>query len=165
MVHIMFQHETKSDLNPRTGGLFYVVGGEPLRLGPREFCLITGLRFGKWDGEVPSLESKFKDRVFGGRRMKLNKVGMKGTQKISYMDDFLVALRKKKYKKEHNLPWMNYSLPGFAWASKPSFRSKGINPNEMEVDEEWWVESIAFLEQQQKESFRESVRGKGNPIF
>ncbi|KAI3695528.1 hypothetical protein L1987_78525 [Smallanthus sonchifolius] len=64
MVHLMFQHEIKSDLNPRSDGLFYVLAGEPLRFGPREFCLIIGLCFGKWDGEVPSLDSNFKDRVF-----------------------------------------------------------------------------------------------------
>ncbi|KAI3717826.1 hypothetical protein L1987_69689 [Smallanthus sonchifolius] len=71
---------------------------------------------------------------------------------------------KKKYVEEHNLQWMNYSLPGFAWAFKKNFRSVGINPNELEVDEEWWIESVAFIEQQQKECLRQSVRGKGIPI-
>ncbi|KAI3676525.1 hypothetical protein L1987_86135 [Smallanthus sonchifolius] len=93
MVHLMFQHEIKSKLNPRTEGLFYVVGGEPLRFGPREFCLINGLRFGKWDGEVPSLESTFKDRVFGGRRMKIEHLEHLYNEDLSHiMDDDMVRL-------------------------------------------------------------------------
>ncbi|KAI3695519.1 hypothetical protein L1987_78516 [Smallanthus sonchifolius] len=146
MVHLMFQHEIKSDLNPRSDGLFYVLVGEPLRFCPREFCLITGLRFGKWDAEVPSLDSNFKDRVFGGKRMKIEHAVVSVD---ACMDDFLVALvddinawnrypwgsymwdltyphlhncfeRKKEYVKKQNLPWMNYSLPVFAWAFKGS---------------------------------------------
>ncbi|KAI3824125.1 hypothetical protein L1987_05574 [Smallanthus sonchifolius] len=59
---------------------------------------------------------------------------------------------------------MNYSLLGFAWAFKKNFPPVGINPNELEVDEEWWIESVAFIEQQQKECLRQSVRGKGIPM-
>ncbi|KAI3755358.1 hypothetical protein L1987_55155 [Smallanthus sonchifolius] len=66
----------------------------------------------------------------------LVEVGMKGTQKNSYMDNLL-----------------------------PSFRPKEVNPNEVEVDEEWWVESITFIEQQERESIRRSVRGKGHLNF
>ncbi|KAI3713481.1 hypothetical protein L1987_72059 [Smallanthus sonchifolius] len=115
LVHLMFQHEIKSDLNPRIDGLFYVLAGEALRFGPRELCLITGLRFGKWDVEVPSFDSKFKDRK--------------------------------------------------------NFRPIAIRPNELEVEveAEWWIESVAFIEQQEKESLRQSVRGKGiliwDPVF
>ncbi|KAI3694999.1 hypothetical protein L1987_77986 [Smallanthus sonchifolius] len=143
MVHLMFQHEIKSKLNPRMDGLFYVVGGEPLRFGPREFCLITGLRFGKWDGEVPSLESTFKDRVFGGRRMKIEHLEHLYNKDLSHiMDDDMVRL-----------------------SLLPSFRPKTVSPNEVEVDEEWWVESIAFIKQQERESIHQSVRGKGHPNF
>ncbi|KAI3687206.1 hypothetical protein L1987_80900 [Smallanthus sonchifolius] len=124
MVHLMLQHEIKSKLNLRRDGLFYVVGGEPLRFGPREFCLITGLRFCKWDGEVPSLESTFKDRVFGGRRMKIEHLEHLYNEDLSHiMDDDM-----------------------------PSFWPKAVSPNEVEADEEWWVKSIAFIKQQERES-------------
>ncbi|KAI3784983.1 hypothetical protein L1987_44091 [Smallanthus sonchifolius] len=59
---------------------------------------------------------------------------------------------------------MNYSLPGFAWVFKKNFLPVGITPNELEAKEEWWIESIAFIEQNQKERLQQSVRGKGIPV-
>ncbi|KAI3805182.1 hypothetical protein L1987_27319 [Smallanthus sonchifolius] len=40
----------------------------------------------------------------------------------------------------------------------------GINPNELEAEEEWWIESVAFIKQQQKECLQQYVRGKGIPM-
>ncbi|KAI3824733.1 hypothetical protein L1987_06204 [Smallanthus sonchifolius] len=34
----------------------------------------------------------------------------------------------------------------------------------MEAEEEWWIESVAFIEQQQKERLQQSVLGKGIPM-
>ncbi|KAI3755216.1 hypothetical protein L1987_55012 [Smallanthus sonchifolius] len=54
-------------------------------------------------------------------------------------------------------------------AVKKNFRPIAIRPNELEVEAEWWIESVAFIEQQEKESLRQSVRGKGismcDPVF
>ncbi|KAI3743814.1 hypothetical protein L1987_56881 [Smallanthus sonchifolius] len=44
------------------------------------------------------------------------------------------------------------------------FLSVGINPNELEAEEEWWIESVAFIEQQQKERLQQSVLEKGIPM-
>ncbi|KAI3811569.1 hypothetical protein L1987_21294 [Smallanthus sonchifolius] len=112
MVHLMFQLEIKSDLNPRTDGLYYVVGG---------------------GGSLYALGQ----RILSYYRATIWKIGW-GNSGFWTQSLRIVCL--------------------------PNFRPVGIKPNELEVDAEWWIESVAFIEQQQKESLRQSVRGKGIPM-
>ncbi|KAI3808702.1 hypothetical protein L1987_24660 [Smallanthus sonchifolius] len=57
-----------------------------------------------------------------------------------------------------------YEDIAFRNAMMANFRPVRINPNDLEVDEEWWIQSLEFIEQEQKESLRQSVRGKGIPM-
>ncbi|KAI3784315.1 hypothetical protein L1987_43413 [Smallanthus sonchifolius] len=96
--------KAKLTSEPKNGWVILCGWGEPLRFGPREFCLITGLRFGKWDGEIPSLDSKFQDRVFGGRRTKIEQLEQLYNGDTSHIQDDDIA----------------------------NFRPVGINPNDLE---------------------------------
>ncbi|KAI3826893.1 hypothetical protein L1987_00953 [Smallanthus sonchifolius] len=138
------QHEIKSELNPRKDGLYYVVGGEPLRFRTREFCLMIGLRFGKWDEQLSSFTSKFKDRVFGLKRMNIGQLEQLYNEDLTHIQD-------------DDVVHLSLLLP-------PKNRPVGLKPNALEVDEEWWVSSAEFIDKQQHESLRQSVQGKGIPM-
>ncbi|KAI3676465.1 hypothetical protein L1987_86074 [Smallanthus sonchifolius] len=58
----------------RTDELYYSIGSETLRFGPKEFCLMTGFRFADWSEPISTLNVKFKDRVLGGARLNCKEV-------------------------------------------------------------------------------------------
>ncbi|KAD3067970.1 hypothetical protein E3N88_35850 [Mikania micrantha] len=47
LIRVMIQHEEVSTLDPKIFGMTYRVGGVELKFGPKEFCLLSGFRFGK----------------------------------------------------------------------------------------------------------------------
>ncbi|KAI3755390.1 hypothetical protein L1987_55187 [Smallanthus sonchifolius] len=112
---------------------------------------------------VPSLELTFKDRVFGGRRMKIEHLEHLYNEDLSHiMDDDMVRLsllvlqsfRPKAVSPnevEQSFRPKAVSPNEVEQSFRPkavspneveqSFRPKAVSPNEVEVDEEWWVES------------------------
>ena len=59
------QHQIETGL-PSIDGLFYQIGPNSLLFTPQQFCLITGLRFGRHDGwELAQSPTSFKRRIFG----------------------------------------------------------------------------------------------------
>ncbi|KAD4584579.1 hypothetical protein E3N88_22180 [Mikania micrantha] len=49
LIHAMILHQLPVNFDPEFDGIIYLVGGpdkEVLRFGPREFCIITGFKFG-----------------------------------------------------------------------------------------------------------------------
>ncbi|KAD4179138.1 hypothetical protein E3N88_27729 [Mikania micrantha] len=49
LIHAMLLHQVPVTFDPEFDGIAYLVGGpdkEVLRFGPREFCIITGFKFG-----------------------------------------------------------------------------------------------------------------------
>ncbi|KAK1436778.1 hypothetical protein QVD17_02560 [Tagetes erecta] len=63
LVHLMLQTQYIPDGLQNT--LYFRVGGQKLRFGPQEFCLITGLRLGSYHWGWGRGNMTFKDRVFG----------------------------------------------------------------------------------------------------
>ncbi|KAJ0794967.1 putative phospholipase [Helianthus annuus] len=65
LVHLMLQTEYTPTPVMHQNTLFFRVGGQELRFGPQEFCLITGMRFGPHHWEYGRADSTFRERVFG----------------------------------------------------------------------------------------------------
>ncbi|MFS7950879.1 hypothetical protein Hanom_Chr07g00588361 [Helianthus anomalus] len=65
LVHLMLQTEYTPTPVMHQNTLFFRVGGQELRFGPQEFCLITGMRFGPHHWEYGRVDSTFRERVFG----------------------------------------------------------------------------------------------------
>ncbi|KAD2394224.1 hypothetical protein E3N88_41201 [Mikania micrantha] len=63
----MIQHEEVSTLDPKIFGMTYRVGGVELKFGPKEFCLLSGFRFGKQTCDFDSLGNSFHQRVLKGK--------------------------------------------------------------------------------------------------
>ncbi|KAI3829315.1 hypothetical protein L1987_03435 [Smallanthus sonchifolius] len=154
------------------------LGVGAVTLWPRELCLMTGLRFGRWDEELSSLTSKFKDHVFGGRRMKIDQLEQLYNEDLSHIQDddvvhfFSLAFKmwiyevlpecrnlvtKYKLRVPRCVSWR--SAGRIQWsqakkfiknAMKPKNRPVGIKPNE--VDEEWWISSVEFIDKQQHDT-------------
>lgn len=64
LVHLILQTQMYCP-SARHDVLIFHVGGQTLRFGPREFCLITGLRFGSHHWTQGRADMTFRERVFG----------------------------------------------------------------------------------------------------
>ncbi|KAD2394084.1 hypothetical protein E3N88_41061 [Mikania micrantha] len=67
LIRVMIQHEEVSTLDPKIFGMTYRVGGVELKFGPKEFCLLSGFRFGKQTCDFDSLGNSFHERVLKGK--------------------------------------------------------------------------------------------------
>uniref|UniRef100_A0A251UXD5 Putative phospholipase-like, Aminotransferase-like, plant mobile domain protein n=2 Tax=Helianthus annuus TaxID=4232 RepID=A0A251UXD5_HELAN len=65
LVHLMLQTEYIPTPVVHQDALYFRVGGQDLRFGPQEFCLITGLRFGPHHWKYERADMTFRERVFG----------------------------------------------------------------------------------------------------
>ncbi|KAI7753667.1 hypothetical protein M8C21_015809, partial [Ambrosia artemisiifolia] len=79
LVHLLLQTECTPVMHQ--DALFFHVGGQELRFGPQEFCLITGMRFGPQDETQPWMQGRpdmtFRRRVFGNVQASLKVADLK----------------------------------------------------------------------------------------
>ncbi|XP_071714466.1 uncharacterized protein [Rutidosis leptorrhynchoides] len=93
LIHLILQMQVplKADHDPLVDSLIYDVGGFRVKFGAKEFCLITGFRFGeeKWR-PLKTKVLPFRQRVFS--HVKIGNINLEELSLLFYGDDFFKKL-------------------------------------------------------------------------